>query len=197
MNAPKEIISILKRGGIGVLPTDTIYGLVGAALNKKTVRRIYKAKKRNPSKPFIVLISSMKDLELFDIKIDKVTKRILKKLWPGQISIILSSLNKKYYYLHRGTKTLAFRLPVSKSLINLLKEVGPLVAPSANVEGKLPAKTIKEAKVYFGNKIYPELDRRVDFYVDKGRIMGKPSTLISVLNGKVVVLREGCVRLKL
>ena len=69
MKIPKRIIKILKEGGIGVLPTDTIYGLVGLALNKKTVDRIYRVRKREKTKPFIILISNVKDLELFNIKI--------------------------------------------------------------------------------------------------------------------------------
>ncbi len=51
-----EIEKILKSGGIGVIPTDTIYGLVGSALNKKAVRRIYQLRQRNPKKPLIILI---------------------------------------------------------------------------------------------------------------------------------------------
>ena len=53
-----NIVTILKQGGIGVLPTDTIYGLVGSALSQRAVKRIYKVRKRNPKKPFIILISS-------------------------------------------------------------------------------------------------------------------------------------------
>ena len=71
----QKIIKILKNSGIGVLPTDTIYGLVGRALDKKTVERIYKVRKRNPKKPLIILISSLSDLKLFGVKPDKKTKR--------------------------------------------------------------------------------------------------------------------------
>src|SRR3989344_4954201 len=91
-----KIIKILKRGGIGVLPTDTLYGLVGLALNKKTVELIYKVRKRNPKKPLIILISSLKDLELFGIRLSSPTKKILNKLWPGKVSIILDCPSRVY-----------------------------------------------------------------------------------------------------
>jgi len=74
MKILKKIIKILKEGGIGVLPTDTIYGLVGSALNKETVEMIYKIRKREKTKPFIILISSPKDLKIFEIKIKPFQK---------------------------------------------------------------------------------------------------------------------------
>lgn len=183
-----KLVEIIKNGGVGVLPTDTLYGLVGSALNKKSVEKIYKLRKRNSGKPFIILISSLKDLNLFEIKLEKETEKLLKKLWPGKVSVILACVSKKLKYLHRGTNSLAFRIPKNKKLINLLKKTGPLAAPSANHEGKKPASTITEAKKYFGNK--------VDFYVDGGILKSQPSTLVEIRGGKIIVLRQGAVKIK-
>jgi len=224
--------TLLEKGGVGVLPTDTIYGIVGSALRKKTVERIYRLRKRNPKKPMIVLIATLHDLKRFGVKIDSETARILKKLWPNKISVILPCRSKKFSYLHRGTKTLAFRLPAeasakaglpSFSLRKLLKSVGPLVAPSANWEGERPARTIQEAKKYFsaqggsasggGNRVDPHTKRvvgsstlkgrratrsgvGVDFYVDGGKLKSLPSTLVSIRNGRIIVLRKGVGRVK-
>ena len=179
-------IKILKNGGVGVMPTDTLYGLVGLAENKKTIERIYKIKKRKPDKPFIILISSLFDLKKFGVKIDLPTKKILQKYWPGQISIVLS-VNKKLKYLHRGTNSLAFRLPNNQWLLTLLKKTGPLVAPSANPEGRQPALTIKQAKRYFSNT--------VDFYLGQGKLESEPSTLIKIEDDKIIVLRSGVVKI--
>jgi L-threonylcarbamoyladenylate synthase len=183
----------LRRGGVGVLPTDTIYGIVGSALRPKTVERIYRLRKRNRKKPMLVLIGSMSDLNCFSATMTRhsgcggVSVDLLKKLWPGKVSIILPVPSKRFSYLHRGTKTIAFRLPAKKSLRALLKKTGPLVAPSANPEGKPPARTVAEAKKYFGGKI--------DFYVDGGQLAGKHSTLIRIERGRPVVLRQGAVRI--
>lgn len=177
--------------------------MVGSALSKKAVARIYKLRKRNLKKPMIILISSFEDLDIFGIRINRAIKKILKKFWPasakapsfaeasagrsagkpGAISIILPCWSKKFSYLHRGTKSLAFRLPAKKVLVNLLKKTGPLVAPSANPEGLPPAKTIKEAKKYFGN--------RVDFYIDAGKLVSSPSTLIAIKNNQIIIKRPG------
>lgn len=182
-----EIIYILKRGGVGVMPTDTIYGVVGSALNSKAVEKIYRLRKRNKNKPMIILISSLDDLKIFRIKTNVKTARFLQKFWPGKVSVILRVRNQesgiKFRYLHRGSNSLAFRLPRPMRLRKLLQKTGPLVAPSANWEGSPPAKTIRAAKKYFGKK--------VDFYLDAGNIVSKPSTLIHFHQGQAKILRRG------
>jgi L-threonylcarbamoyladenylate synthase len=176
----------LRRGGIGVLPTDTLYGVVGQALRQKTVQRLYKVKGRKPTKPLIILIASLSDLKKFGIDSDIIQthKRILEAVWPGPVSVILPVEKKsqiKLRYLHRDTKSLAFRLPKKKTLQEFLKKTGPLVAPSANPEGLEPAQTIAQAKKYFGPQ--------VDFYSAGGRKKGNPSALISLLENTPKILR--------
>lgn len=178
----KKPAMLLKDGAIGVIPTDTIYGICGSAFNEKTVGKIYKFRKRNFNKPFIVLIGNIDDLKKFGVKLSNYQKKFLTKIWPGKTSVILKCPFKKFIYLHRGTKTLAFRMPKNKELAKILKISGPLVAPSANLEGRFPAKNIKEAKKYFGNKV---------FYYNKGNTAGKSSTLIDLTVKKIIVLRKG------
>lgn len=163
----KKNKQILKMGGIGIMATDTIYGLVASALDKKAVKRVYRVRGRNPDKPCIILISSIKDLAKFNIKPNKETLKVLSKYWPGKVSIVIEGM--------------AFRLPKKVSLIKFLKQTGPLIAPSANPEGLPPAKTISEARAYFGDA--------VDFY-SAGRTNKKPSRLIKIENGKEIVLRK-------
>jgi L-threonylcarbamoyladenylate synthase len=208
---------LLKEGAIGVIPTDTIYGICTSAFNKKSVEKVYKLRKRNPNKPCIILISSLEDLKKFNIRLTLWQKKILEKLWPDKISVVLwtqtmqtsrrlggtnedfidlarANQNKisarsafhsamsAYKYLHRGTNSLAFRLSKNKLILNILKISGPLIAPSANWEGYEPAKNIKEAKKYFGNKV---------FYLDRGDLISKPSSLIDLRTKKIQILREG------
>jgi len=173
-------INSIKNGGIGIMATDTLYGLVGTALNEKTVGRIYQLKKRRPDKPFIILISDTKELSLFDIQLEPQMRQRLVEYWPGQVSVILPCKSKKFEYLHRGSQTLAFRLPAKQTLRKLLAKTGPLVAPSANPEGMDPAANLKQAKQYFGNK--------VDFYI-RGKTSTKPSKIIRLIGDKVYVIR--------
>jgi L-threonylcarbamoyladenylate synthase len=182
----KEIIKILKNGGIGVMPTDTIYGLVGSAFSKRAVERIYKVRKRERNKPFIVLISSINDLKKFGVKPSKEHLKILKAFWPassadkpGPISVVLPVCQmskvkcQKFKYIHRGKNSIAFRLPKDKKLRDFLKKTGPLVAPSANIAGRRPAEDLTQAKKYFGAEI--------DFYFGKRKLAGKPSSVVAIL----------------
>jgi L-threonylcarbamoyladenylate synthase len=180
---------IIKQGGIGIIPTDTLYGIVANALNKKAVLKVQEIKGRDDDKPFIILINSIKHLELFKIKVTKDQKEILEKLWPGKVSIILPCNNKKFTYLHRGKNTLAFRIPKNEALRSFLNKSGPLIAPSANPQGLIPAKNTTEAKKYFGDQ--------VDVYISGNKKEGKPSTVISIdEKGNIEVLREGAVKIK-
>ena len=186
----REVITSLRKGGVGVLPTDTIYGIVGSAFSEKAVARIYRLRKRNLKKQFIVLIGSISGLKKFGVVAPLLHPPLLRGeglggvgLWPGKVSVILPVPARKFAYLHRGTKSIAFRLPRPAALRALLKKTGPLVAPSANIEGEPPSRTIKKAKKYFGDK--------VDFYVDGGTRASQPSTLVRIENGKVIVLRKG------
>ena len=181
MNA--KAIETIKNGGLVVLPTDTLYGIHASALNQKAVEKVYQIRGRAPTKPFIILISSIDQLKLFGIEITNIEKDILTKYWPGKVSIVLLCPNPKFEYLHRGTKSLAFRLPNKKDLTDLIDQTGPLVSTSVNPEGKEPAKTIEEAKNYFGEKI--------DLYVDQGRLDSLPSTLITFENYQIKILRQG------
>lgn len=161
----KNLIKVLKTGGVVVMPTDTLYGIVARAQDYKAVERIYKIKKRSPDKKLIVLISSWNDTKKFDINASKF--KIPKTNVPT--SFILNDI--------------AFRLPKPEDLRKLLKVTGPLVAPSANLENEPPAKNIFEAKKYFGDLI--------DLYIDGGEISGLASRIIKLHNdGSVGILRE-------
>lgn len=180
----KQIVQLLKSGKIGVMPTDTIYGVVGSALNPQTVKEIYTLRKRASDKPMIILIASLDDLGKFDIKLNQMQNEFLKRHWPNPLSVILPCVSDQFTYLHRGTNSLAFRMPKDEWLLQLLKQVGPLVAPSANFEGEKYAETIEEAKRSFKND--------VAFYIDGGEILSEPSTLIKVSSdGSYTIIRQG------
>lgn len=170
----------LQQGGVGILATDTLYGLVGRALDPLAVSRIYELKRRQPDKPCIILIARLDDLGLFDIELDTDLRSQLANHWPGPVSVILTCPRADLAYLHRGTNTLAFRLPAKPSLRRLIVQTGPLVAPSANPESLPPASTIKQTRSYFGDA--------VDFY-QPGRTKNKPSRLIKIVQGQITVLR--------
>jgi len=173
---------LLKEGVVMVLPTDTLYGLVGSALNQKVVEKIYQLKKRNLTKPMIILIDQLKWLEFFKVRFNQKQSDFLKRIWPSRISVILPCLSQGFAYLHRGTMSLAFRWPKKEELVRIISLSGPLVAPSANPEGKKPAYCIAEARRYFGNEVV--------YYQDEGELK-EPSTLLDFRKDKPRVIRKG------
>jgi L-threonylcarbamoyladenylate synthase len=181
----KNLVKVLKSGGVAVMPTDTLYGIVGRAEDRETVDRIYKIRKRSPQKPCIILIQAAGELQNFGIRLTLAQKNEIEKLAAEArpTSFILDCPDEAFSYLHRGTQTLAFRIPAQADLKDLLKQTGPLIAPSANLEGEPPAKNIKEAQNYFGDK--------VDLYIDGGELVGQASKVIELhKDGSVSILRK-------
>jgi L-threonylcarbamoyladenylate synthase len=188
MELDKILAKYIKNGAVGIMPTDTILGLVGSALLSKTAKKIYGLKDRPADMPFIVLISRLSDLNKLGIEIGTKEKKILKNNWPNSISFILPCPSAKFKYLHRGTKTLAIRYPNDQGLTDLIKKTGPLIATSANIHDEPAAKNITQAKKYFSDK--------VDFYLNGKSKSSKPSTLVKLSDGKVEIIRQGSVRVK-
>lgn len=158
---------------IAIIKTDTLYGLVASAHRPIAINKIYNIKKRQPHKPLIILIGEISQLDIFGVD-DKYKHKALK-YWPGPYSLIMP-ISDKYSYLSSHGKA-AFRLPNKPLLCEFIINSGPLVAPSANPEGLIPAKNIKQAKNYFGDN--------VNYYIDHGTCHNlAPSTLIDLTNDK-------------
>jgi len=176
-----KVVQVLREGGIVCAPTDTIYGLLADASNRKAVERLYEF--RRPSgRPFIVLIPKVEDALNFDIRMPRLGFALLS----AGITVIFQKRTTIPTYLTRWRKSLALRVPSRGTFITKLmkKFGGPLVAPSANPEGLPPARDIKEAMDYFGDK--------VDLYVRGARLEGKPSTIVKFISDKTIkIIREG------
>lgn len=173
----------LKTGKIGIIPTDTLYGLAACADNERAVKRLYTLKKRE-AKPGTLIAASVEQLVNLGLKKRYLTA--VEQYWPGAISVVIPT-GPTLDYLHQGKYSLAVRLPDDLRLQKLLRLTGPLVTSSANTPGENPATTITQAQSYFGDS--------VDFYVDGGNRNGLPSTLIRIVDDAVEVLREGSVKI--
>jgi L-threonylcarbamoyladenylate synthase len=179
-----NIIRLLKNGGVGLLPTDTIYGLSCRALDEHAVKRLRKIKSRDKSKPFIILISEIRQLN--DLGIITTDAAPVLRYWPGKLTLICDA-QKSPLWLHMGTHTLAVRQPDYEELRQLISQVGPIISTSANLKGGAPAVNINEAKKYFSDKL--------DFYVDAGRLGSEPSTIVKASFAGFEVIRPGAVKI--
>ena len=178
-------INMLKNGGVGVIPTDTIYGIACSVYSKDALDRIFEIKGRDENKPPVVIISDIKELNIFGIKLTDKAKDFINKYWPGKVSIIFN-IYPEYSYLDKG-RGLAIRLVNDQKIKEFLEKIGPLATSSANTQGLPPAKNIEEAKKYFSD--------RVDFYYDIGDLVSEPSTLVKIDEDKIEVLRQGVVKI--
>lgn len=180
-----EAAERVKAGEIGIIPTDTLYGLVASAMDTVAVEHVYRIRGRDTGKPCIVLLSDLTDLGRFGITPNDETLLRLGSVWPGQVSVVLPHDRKEWTYLHRNTGTIAFRVPDVIGLHGFLREAGPVVAPSANPAGANTATTVGEALAYFGSGI--------GFVVDGGRLSGPPSTVARIVGDKWEIIRQGAV----
>ncbi len=181
-----NLIALLHRGKVGILPTDTLYGLVCSAAQVAAVENLYKAKNRD-KKPGTIIAADVDQLVGLGLKKRYLTA--VEQYWPGAVSIVIPSGDPKTNYLRLGASGLAVRIVADKKLAKLLKQTGPLMTTSANLPGKKPSETVEQAMAVFKNTI--------DFYVDGGNLSKrKPSTVIRIVDDAVEVLREGAVKIK-
>lgn len=179
----EEVVSILKKGGIAVIPNDTIYGIICDALNEKTIKKIYELKNRDYSRPMLILVSDINMLKKCCKSINQLEERLINEYLPGELTIIL---NKSSYIpsIVSNKDTVGIRIPNDENLIKIISGLGnPIVSTSANISNKESITDI--------SMLEDEIRDNVDFIYDGGTINKKPSTIIKVENNKIVILREG------
>jgi len=178
-----KLADLLRGGGVGVLPTDTVYGVVCVASHELGVRRLYKLKSRD-KKPGTIIAANID--QLIDLGLKARYLKAVEEYWPGPVGVVIPCVQLQY--LHQGVGSLVVRISDNQQLNYLLLTTGPLLSSSANQPGQPVANTIQEAQDYFGDT--------VDFYVDGGDLSGqKPSTLIRIVDDAVEVLRDGAVKI--
>ncbi len=178
----QEAADLLASGAVGVMPTDTIYGLVAAAGNEASVERFYALKNRE-QKPGTLIAASTDQLLSLGVPQSEIDQ--VAKYWPNPVSAVLTVSGHEY--LHQGVGTLAMRVVADETIRALLEQTGPLITSSANQPGKPPATNVDEAITYFGDS--------VDFYVDGGTVIAETSTIIRPTAEGVEILRQGSISL--
>jgi len=167
-----KIIDTIKKGGVVVFPTDTVYGLLSDATNKKAVAKLLRIKRRRRGHFLPLFVKNLRDAKK-NAQIDAREESFLKIFWPGQITVVLK--RKKGIKLYGvDKKTIALRIPDFPLLNSLLKKITiPLTATSANISGKMPSGKIKEVLKQFSNSKY-----RPDLAVNVGLLPKRKSSII-------------------
>lgn len=176
-----EAARVLASGGVVLLPTDTIYGLHVIATSPAAVSRIAAIKGRDDAKPFVVLASSISQVEALGARITADARGVLDQLWPGPLTAILSL--EKPIAASRGNSSIAIRVPDRDWLRALIEKTGALASTSANRSGDEPITSPNELSNNFRSSI--------DFIVDAGILEGKASTIVDFTSDGPRVVREG------
>jgi len=182
----RKTIEVIMNGGIVVCPTDTVYGLIANAKDKIAVKRVFEIKKRSFEKPLPVFIKNLEMAKSL-ANIDGKQEKILKKFWPGKLTVILKAKPIEFPQgILSKDKKIGLRIPNYKFLNLLLREIGrPLTSTSANISGKSASVDIREvSKQFISEKVQPDL------VLDAGKLKSSlPSTVIDLINFKTI--REG------
>ena len=182
----KEIVEVIKNGGVVIMPTDTIYGIIADATNEKAIQKVYEMKKRNENKPMLMLVNGIKMLNQYVSSINDIENKLIDELWPGALTIIFNKKNVSDL-LTGGLDTVGIRYPDNELLINIMNELNvPLLSTSVNVSGAAYATCI-------GN-INESILNNVDYVYDVGECKGEASTIVVVKDSELRVLREGSIK---
>ena len=189
-----KAIGVLNKGGIVIFPTDTAFGIGCRIDNKKSIERLFRIRKRPKNKPTPVLVDSIEMAQkyLLPITDEEVRNNLMKKYWPGALSIILPCKADKVDKLVRGEgNTLGVRMPNHKIALSLIRGVGlPILGPSANFQGDKTPYNLKD--------LDPKLVKLVDYVLSGDTGFKKlPSTVIDCSKKPWKILRKGAVKLDL
>lgn len=176
----------VRSGRLVVLPTDTVYGIGADAFDTLAVRSLLEAKRREPTMPVGVLIGSWSTLDGLAQAVPFRVRSLIEAFWPGDLSVVIRHAPSLMWDLGDSRGTVMLRMPLHPVALELLREVGPMAVSSANVSGRSPASTIRDARDQF--------DESVAVYLDGGtREDSRPSTIVDLTGDVPLLLREGAV----
>jgi len=182
----KKAALILKNGGLIVMPTETVYGIVANAYDAKAAGKIFRVKRRSRKKPFIVLVSKKSDIRKIAKNIPPEAEILTRKFWPGPLTLVLERKKSIPKVIAGGKNTIAVRMSPHPVVLSIIRALGsPITAPSANLSGKSPHKTVEGVINELGKK--PE----ISLILDAGKTLGGISTILDLTKKPFKILRTG------
>ncbi|MBU2490088.1 MAG: threonylcarbamoyl-AMP synthase [Proteobacteria bacterium] len=176
-------VEILKEGGVIAYPTDTFYGVGCDIMNKKAIQRVYRIKKRNPSKPFSFICSDLKNISDY-AKVSNYAYKTMKRLLPGPYTFVLEGSKLVPKIMLTNRKTAGIRVPDHAICMELVQKLGnPIITTSA--------KSSDGTDFYDASLLHDELGSQVDLVIDGGQVPGLPSSVISLIHDEPEIIRPG------
>ncbi len=186
----QKAAAILRKGGLVAFPTETVYGLGANAFDARACKGIFRAKRRPSDNPLIVHVARVRDVEALAAEIPPVARKLMRRFWPGPLTLVLPKTKAVPSVVSGGLKTVAVRMPKHPVALKLIRAAGcPIAAPSANVAGK-PSPTDAQ-------HVLEDLAGRVHAVIDGGSTEhGMESTIVDLSWGVPELLRPGAVTLE-
>jgi len=172
-----KVVQVLDQGGLIIYPTDTFYGIGCDLFQKKSIQRIYQLKRRPLTKPFSFVCANLKDISLY-AQVSNHAYRIMKRSLPGPYTFILEGTRLVPKLMLTRRRTVGIRVPNNKICLSIVKNLGrPIISTSVPLD---------EPSVI--HDTYPSL---VEMVIDGGVISYEPSTVVSLIDDRAEVIREG------
>lgn len=182
-NEYKKAVKAVKDGGLIAFPTETVYGLGVIYDNKEAYDRLISVKRRPPEKPFTLMLSDKEEMYKYGV-IDGAARRLIEKYVPGKFTLIVKAQPGLPEWAVSKNGTVGMRVPDDDFVRNMIREIGkPMLVPSANRSGDVPALTGKQVVEIFGNEI--------DEIIDGESIGTVPSTVVCLHDNMIHILRTG------
>lgn len=186
------VIDCLKKGGVIIYPSDTVYAIGCDIYQPKAIERIYKIKNKDPRKAnFSFICYDLSHLSDFVFSIDTPIYRVMRKTLPGPFTFILKANSKVPKIFQSKKKTVGIRIPDNKICMEFVKELGnPIMTTSVHDDDEILDYTTDPAQ------IYEKYEKLVDIVIDGGFGGNKPSTVIDCSEGEFTIVREGLGKLE-
>lgn len=171
----EKAVEILKKGGIVLYPTDTLYALGVDFENEEAVQKLRTLKGRYKDKPIPVMVSDISMARKY-VKINDLAEKLITKFLPGKLTLVLPKI---------GGVEMGIRIPNNVTALELVRKLGrPITVTSANLSGEKTFSNVRD--------ILDQLGSQIDYVIDEGIIEGDPSTIVDLTDG-FRIQREGAI----
>jgi len=177
--------AILENNGVVAIPTETVYGLAGNAMNIAAIHKIYEVKNRPKENPLIVHISSFQELEKYASDIPAIAYKLMSAFWPGPLTLLLKKKANIPDAATANSPLAAFRVPNHPLTLALLQSIDfPLVAPSANPFGYISPTS--------ADHVLEQLNGKIPYILEGGFCeKGIESTIVGFVGEQAIIYRTG------
>ena len=170
----KKASDIIKKNGIVIYPTETVYGIGANIFSNAALEKVFAIKGRDKDKPVSVAVSDLQMMEDL-VYIGEKEKRFIEMFLPGPVTVVMKKKESVPDMLTSGSELVGIRFPAHTTTIKLIELAGvPITSTSANFSGEAPPRTVDEIRI------------RADYVIDGGKCTGEPSTVVDLVDLKLI-----------